>query len=465
VDTHHTSDGTDEQFPWPSGPAAGTWPGPAPDPDLDDPYGDDVPGPGWRTPPQPQDQPGFFADQASGREPAAAPAASRTRTWQVLPARTRARPRTRRRPATLLAALVLLGAASGAGIAAISQGQTVRFSPADNPAATSQYTPSAGPVTQPPATASPSPGPATLPATMSPSPAPASDPPAISQAAAAKVLADFWTANNQANQARSVTLLSGIEGGTSYAIDAGAYQAGRAEDPDGSRYTPIGAASGSTVYWIPRLAPGVYPRWFAARVAYVRTSEPQHGIVTGYLVFAQASAGAPWKDVLEPYLLQGTSTDPFILTDTDGYATAAPAGTAGLAVAAGQVPGQVAAVLDGTAGFIAVPGNLADMRDQAYFAAHLPAGSSVSDTHAPGSAVYALETAGGGAIVFCDLTAQVSITAPPGQEVAIGIPGYYTTGQPVTSADIGYADQFAVYVPAAGQGSPQLLADDSGITG
>jgi hypothetical protein len=363
----------------------------------------------------------------------------------------------------MLAALVLLGAGFGVGIAAISSGRTIRFTPADNPAATSQYTPSAGPVTEPSATVSPSPGQASPSATMSPSPAPASDLPAISQAAAAKVLAAFWTQNDQANKARSSTLLSGIEGGTSYAIDAGAYQTGRAEDPDGSRYAAIGAASASTVYWIPRLASGMYPRWFAVRVAYIRTSEHQHGIVTGYLIFAQATAGAAWKDVLEPYLLHASS-DPFVLTDADGYGTAVPAGAAGLTVQPGQVPAQTAGSLDGTASLIQDPGNLADMRDQAYFAAHLPAGSSASDTHAPGGTIYALDTVGGGAIVFYALTAQVSITAPPGQQVAIGIPGYYSASQPVTSADIGYADQFAVYVPAAGQGSPQLLADASGIT-
>lgn len=465
MDEHHTTDGADEQFPRSSGPAASIWPGPALDPDLDDPYGDDTPGPAWQTVPQLQDQSGPFADQAADWEPGAGPFASRTLTWPAMPARTGARTRTWRRPAAMLAALVLLGAGFGVGIAAISSGRTIRFTPADNPAATSQYTPSAGLVTQPSATASPSPGQASPPAAMSPSPAPASDPPAISRAAAAKVLAAFWTQNDQANKARSGTLLSGIEGGTSYAIDAGAYQAGRAEDPDGSRYTAIGAASASTVYWIPRLASGMYPRWFAVRVAYVRTSQPQRGIVTGYLIFAQDSAGAAWKDVLEPYLLQGSSSDPFILTDADGYATAAPAGAAGLAVQPGQVPAQAAASLEGASSLIQDPGNLADMRDQAYFAAHLPAGSSASDRHAPGGTVYALDTAGGGAIVFCDLTAQVSISAPPGQQVAIGIPGYYSASQPVTSADIGYAGQFAVYVPAAGQGSPQVLADASGITG
>jgi hypothetical protein len=341
----------------------------------------------------------------------------------------------------------------------------IRFTPADNPAATSQYTPSAGPVSQPSGTASPSPGPSSPPGTASPSPTQASYPPAISQAAAATVLAGFWVQNNQADKARSATLLSGIEAGTSYAIDAGAYLTSRAEDPANSRYTAIAAASTSTVYWIPRLASGTYPRWFAARVSYIRAGQPQHDIVTGYLVFVQASLGAAWKDVLEPYVLQGTSPDPFIPTDADGYATAAAADAGGLTVQPGQVPAQTAASLDGTATLIQDPGNLADMRDRAYFAAHLPAGSSVTDMHAPDGPVYALETVGGGVLAFYDLTAQLAIAAPPGQQVAIGIPGYYSASQPVTSADISYAGQFAAYLPPAGQGSPQLLADASGITG
>ena len=461
---HHSTSGADEQLPRSSWPPAGTWPGPASDPDPDDPYGYDTPGPDWRIAPQRQDQPGSFTDQAAGWEPAAGSPASRPRTWPAMPARRGARPRTWR-PAVMLAALVLLGAAFGAGIAAISSEQTIRFTPADNPVA-SQYTPSAGPVTQSSATASTSPGTASpSPAgTASPSPAPASYPPAISQAAAAKVLAGFWTQNNRADMERSTALLAGIEAGTSYAIDAGAYQAGRAEDPDGSRYTAIVPASGSTVYWIPRLASGMYPRWFAVRVAYVRASEPQHDIVTGYLIFAQASAGAAWKDGLEQYLLHAT-TDPFILTGADGYATAVPPGAAGLAVQPGQVPAQAAASLDGAASLVQDPGHLADLRDLAYFAAHLPAGSSAADTHVPGGTVYALGTVGGGAVVFYDLTAQIAIAAPPGQQVAIGIPGYFSPGQPVSSAAISYADQFAVYVPPAGQGSPQLLADASGITG
>ena len=118
--------------------------------------------------------------------------------------------------------------------------------------------------------------------------------PAISTAAARRVLASYWAANNQANKARSDTLLARIEAGTSYQMDAGAYRTGRAAGPGGSGYTPVTAQN--PVLWIPRQPAGTYPRWFAARVTYT-------GEGAGYLVFTQPRAGAPWKNVLEPYLL------------------------------------------------------------------------------------------------------------------------------------------------------------------
>lgn len=465
MDEHHTTGGADEQFPRTPGPAASTWPGPEPHTDFDDPYGEDPPGPGWRTAPRLPDESVLFAGQAADWEPADGPVTSRTRAWPALPARTRSRPRTSRRPATMLAALVLLGALFGAGIAAISSGQTIQFTPADNPAATSQYTPSAGPVTQPPATASPSPGPASPRATASPSRAPAGDPPAISQAGAAKVLSAFWTQNNQANKDRSGALLSGIEGGTSYAIDAGAYRAGTAVDPANSRYAPIAAAG--TAYLIPRLPAGTYPRWFAVRVTYTPASQSRHVIALGYLVFAQPSPEAAWKNVLEPYLLPGAGHGPFIATDPGGYAIPAAADVPGpaLQLQPEQAAEQTAASLDGASSLIQDPGNLADMRDHAYLAAHLPAGSAVTGSHTAGGAIYALKTVGGGILAFYSLTAQLSITAPPGEQVRIGIPGYLSPSRPVTSAALSYASQFAAYLPPAGQDVPQLIADASGITG
>jgi hypothetical protein len=351
----------------------------------------------------------------------------------------------------VLIAAALAGLAIGAAVAATAGGPAIRVKPADNPAATSQYTPAISPAATPStavSSAPPAPGP-------SPS-ASAAGPPAISPAAARRILASYWTANNQANTARSDTLLARIEAGTSYQMDAGAYRTGRDAGPAGSRYMPVTVEN--LVLWIPRQPAGTYPRWFAARVTYV-------GEGAGYLVFTQSRAGAPWKNVLEPYLLPGTGPGPFVPAGTDGYTAQADPDAAGLAVTPAQIEAQTAASLDGTATAVTNPGNLADMRDEAYFAAHLPPGSAAGDRHWPGGMVFAVQTVGGGALAFYSLTATVSLTPPPGQALAIGIPGYYTPAQPQTSAvTIRYVEQFAAYLPP-GHAPVQLLADASGITG
>ena len=46
----------------------------------------------------------------------------------------------------------------------------------------------------------------------------------------------------------------------------------------------------------------------------------------------------------------------------------------------------------------------------------------------------------------------------------VSIPGFYSASQTPTSATIGYAEQFATYIPPD-QAGPQILADASGITG
>jgi hypothetical protein len=445
----------------PALPAAGIWSTqpPAPDPGPGDPYGED-PAPAWPAQPGPGPA-GSLADPGSGPAPG-----NPALPFPAVPATARAGRRHRGRPLLATAAAAILGIGFGVGIAAVSQGP-VRLGLADNPAA-APYTPSAGPASTSPGGTLSAPGstspPASAGASPSPPGTPASWPPATTKTAAGKVLAAFITQNNQANSTRSVALLAQIEGGTSYAIDAGAYRTSRASDPLNSRYTAITPAS-STVYWIPRLPAKTYPRWFAARVTYTPAGSPQQDIAAGYLVVAQASPGAAWKDVLEPYLLHTAGPGPFIATDADGYATAVAAQAPGLSISPGQAAAATAASLDGTGNLIPDPGNLADLHDQAYFAAHLPAGTSVTGTHTPDGAVYALRTAGGGILAFYGLSARLAITVPAGQQVAIGIPGYYTTGKPVTSARIGYAGQFALYVPPSGQGVPQLLADASGIAG
>ena len=94
------------------------------------------------------------------------------------------------------------------------------------------------------------------------------------------------------------------------------------------------------------------------------------------------------------------------------------------------------------------PGNLADLRDEAYFSGKLPAGSTDTDKHSASGRVFALKTVGGGVLAFYALTAQLTLAPPPGQTFQVGIPGFYSSSQALTSAAVDYADQFAVFLPA-----------------
>ena len=292
---------------------------------------------------------------------------------------------------------------------------------------------------------------------------PPAEPPAITRTGAERVLANYWRVNNSANQSRSDALLATIEAGSSYTMDAGTYQMSRVTDRSNSQYAPFTAEK--AIYYIPRQPAGAYPRWFAARITYATLASPQHATSAGYVLFIQDSKDAAWKNVLEPYLLSSTGPAPFIETDAQGYAIqAALTSAAGLTTSPAQIPQLTAQSLDGASATLKNPGNLADLRDQAYFQARLPAGSAVTDRHDTSGLVFALKTAGGGALVFYHLTARLSLTPPPGQTINLGIPGYYSSSQALTSAAVDYADQFASYIPA-GSASPAIVADASGITG
>ena len=350
----------------------------------------------------------------------------------------------RRLPARLIAttAVVLLCIAAITFVT-FPRNHTIRISPADNPAATaSQPTPgvrSAG----------------TTPA--------AAEPAALTKAAAERILASYWQVNNTANESRSDALLKTAEAGSSYSMDAGTYQMDRVTDPANRQYTAF-TAENATCY-IPRQPAGVYPRWFVARVTYADLAAPQHATGAGYVLFTQAAMNAPWKNDLEPYMLPGTGPGPFIETDAHGYAIAAsPSDEAGLSVTSAQIQEATAESLDSSSATVKNPGNLADLSDEAYFSGKLPAGSTDTDKHSTSGRIFALKTVGGGVLAFYALTAQLTLAPPPGQTFQVSIPGFYSSSQTLTSATIGYAEQFATYLPQD-QASPQILADASGITG
>ena len=186
--------------------------------------------------------------------------------------------------------------------------------------------------------------------------------------------------NNTANESRSDTLLKTVEAGSSYSIDAGTYQMDRVTDPANRQYTAFTAENAT--YYIPRQPAGVYPRWFAAKVTYASLAAPQHATGAGYVLFTQAAKNAPWKNVLEPCMLPGTGPGPFIETDAHGYAiTASASDEAGLSVTSAQIQEVTAGSLDGSSTTVKNPGNLADLRDEAYFSGKLPAGSTGTGKH------------------------------------------------------------------------------------
>jgi hypothetical protein len=107
----------------------------------------------------------------------------------------------------------------------------------------------------------------------------------------------------------------------------------------------------------------------------------------------------------------------------------------------------------------------ADQKDQAFWAARLPRGARDTDRHqVTQEGIYALRTQGGGALVFYSLSATLTLTAPPGQPMALQIPGYYSSGSPVTTATVPYADQFAAYIGPPGSPAAEVLAESSGVS-
>ena len=304
------------------------------------------------------------------------------------------------------------------------------------------------------------------PAATAPSPA-APDAGPLTLAQAQGVLAGYTTANNSANAQRSDTLLAAVETASSYAIDAGMYQAQQAA---GTAPFPAFAPA-QTTYYIPRDEPATGARWFVVQVANAFTADPKKVTSTEYLLFTQSSPGGAWQNVVEPYLLTG-ATAPQVEVGADGLAAAVSADAATVAVAPGQLAATTAASLDGTGTgtgqAVADPGNLADKADQQLWQDKVP-GGQVTDVHSPAPGAdgqeFALLTTGGGALVFYTDAAQVTITPPAGSALRLTIPGLYSSSQALSQAGVSYLEQFAAYDPPAGSGTPRVVADYSGITG
>ncbi len=280
----------------------------------------------------------------------------------------------------------------------------------------------------------------------------------LTMAQAQQALAAYTTANNQANAARSDAELATVETGGSYAIDAGLYRAQQAQNA--APYPAFGPRR--ALYYVPRQQTA-YPRWFVVQVSNAYLDNPKKITGTEYLLFTQAAPGAPWKNAIEPYLLPGASA-PQVALGTDGLATPVSAGATSLAVSPAKIGQLTAASLDGT-GPVGDPGNLADRLDQAFWRGKVPS-ASVTDQHAPaaGGQVFGLATADGGALLFYTDAAELTLTPPQGEVMHLSVPGFYSSGQALSAAGLGYLEQFATYVPPRGGSGLRVVADYSGIT-
>ena len=297
----------------------------------------------------------------------------------------------------------------------------------------------------------------------------AGQPPAITKADAERVVSRYWQVNNEANESYSDSLLGSIESGSSYTMDAGSYRFALGE-ADRTPYVPFELTD--TRYYIPRLPRTDYPRWFVVQGSYATVAGGK-SLGSAYLVFAQDSAGASWKDVVEPDILPGQAL-PQIATDSGGYAESVAADDTGLNVAPDNIREVTAAWLDQVASSTSnsviedEAGNLTDLKDEVFWrSGEGGAAFDATDTHSvPTDPVFALKTTTGGALVFYTTAAQLTLTPPDGGTIsALNIPGYYSPSSSagLTSAAVGYVEQFATYIPVAGNSGRQVVADIASI--
>ncbi len=141
------------------------------------------------------------------------------------------------------------------------------------------------------------------------------------------------------------------------------------------------------------------------------------------------------------------------------------AGDAGLALSPATASKATATALDSGTGAPAAPAGLADQQALASLHRKFPAAAETDRHFAATDPVFGLRTADGGALLFYDVAAQVTVTAQASGRLPLDVPGFLSPGQPVARATLDYLEQFATYDPPAGGPAPSAVAGYSGITG
>ena len=263
--------------------------------------------------------------------------------------------------------------------------------------------------TPPKAAASPRPATSARPAT-SPSPAKGAGT-VVDSAFAQRRLDTYVKVNNQANQARSDTLLRSYESGSSLDIDLGSYKSSRALKPKGRKYVPFGYVD--PVFTFPTGG-----QWFLIDARQQDRGAAPDATHT-YLLFARK--GQDWKQTYSP----GTPDAKTELPKPTGE-TIEPGDSAGLIGSPAEFAKLYAVQLAGR-----TPAGKdhfeSDSLASSYASERIKMSrwSTVKQVVKPSTAypTYALRTADGGALVFTTMNVSLRF------DVIQGAGNYiYTTG-------------------------------------
>ena len=303
--------------------------------------------------------------------------------------------------------------------------------------------------------------------------APSPTPAVITMAQARQVVANYIATLNQANQQRDASLLGTVETEASYDIDSEAYGWTRISDPSNSKYVRLAVAQAT--YYIPARTAGA--PWWVASVTWPSGTTYQNGVAE-YLVFTRS--GGKWLAARTPGLASG-ATVPAPAVGRQGAASElTDSQAASLAVRPSDIAAQMATYLTQlTVPLCPRPGlcgkppaarvqiptatSQTDMSDLTFWRGQAGGALAVGEQHSPRTdLVYAMATADGGALVWCDVGAQLSLAAPDGSAMHLQIPTFYTNAQSETQATVPYLDQYLVYDPPQGQGDARVVADLTG---
>ncbi|MFE9686948.1 hypothetical protein [Streptomyces sp. NPDC006285] len=237
--------------------------------------------------------------------------------------------------------------------------------------------------------------------------------PGATKAEAARALADFTAAYNEANGANDPSLDADRVTGALGDIDGAKLRAGAENQPGGNpKYVPLKLTD--TEFTIPEKAG--WPRWFVA----ASKANKGRGEDRWLLVFTRSDANEVWQ---VSYLTIASAEEiPDFAKDEDGFAQPVTADAADLAVAPGKLPQSYATYLkDGGSTFAAGVHTTKWRSDRAKNAARPGLAQQYIDEPVTSGdyAPVGLRTADGGALVFFTTRHYQKQTAAPGVPINV----------------------------------------------